>query len=663
MLTSLVGVVEMSHSRAVRLSNDSVLQDPADPGQDYGRADENGTVGSPQPGQGGVRYVGPEGDQSIDGVLLGVAWTDTAINFSFPDSPSAYDAGYSEAGQNFRSVSAAQHAAADCVLTGSSQLAGYRTMQLGSVSSFTNKTFTDVGTGSAAIMLASSSAPPTSYAYYPGTATKSGDVWFGQAYDNNSFADLRAPAPGDYAYMTIIHELGHSLGLKHGNEAGGVANETLPAATDDLEYSVMTYASYVGSTAGYDTCALDSNPQTYMMDDIAALQYLYGANFNVVGPTTYSWDPDTGETLVNGVGQGQPGNVNDALANRDKVFLTLWNGDGKDATYDLSAYDNGVRINLNPGQYSITSSAQLADLGPGVTAQGNVYNALQYQGDTRSLIANAVGGSGDDVIVGNAADNVLEGGLGSNAIDGGGGFNTALYAVARSQAVISLASDGTIDVGFQGGEDSLTNIQALHFSNETIATASLPWINYTFTAAGTSGTVAMDDPAADSPGGIQSQYIYSGSDSLVLSTQAPTAFIRTGSGDDTIQVSGGQNVLDGGSGSNVLIGGTGAGADSFYDDASGPSTVSDTIQNFHAGDAATLWGFDPQVSSFYWDGSACTADATLRVNIAGGSGRTGNGVDASVTFTGLSGNQAQGLQIATGTQTGGNYLYLYNPGV
>jgi len=122
-------------------------------------------------------------------------------------------------------------------------------------------------------------------------------------------------------------------------------------------------------------------------------------------------------------------------------------------------------------------------------------------------------------------------------------------------------------------------------------------------------------------------------------------------------------VLDGGSGSNVLIGGTGAGADSFYDDASGPSTVSDTIQNFHAGDAATLWGFDPQVSSFYWDGSACTADATLRVNIAGGSGRTGNGVDASVTFTGLSGNQAQGLQIATGTQTGGNYLYLYNPGV
>ncbi len=193
-----------------------------------------------------------------------------------------------------------------------------------------------------------------------------------------------------------------------------------------------------------------------MMDDIAALQYLYGANFSVLGPTRYSWNPGTGETMVNGVGQGRPGTAGDAAADRNKIFLTLWNRDGKDATYDFSAYHSGVQVNLNPGQCSTASGAQLAQLGLAEHAKGNVYNAMQYNNDARSLIANAVGGSGDDVIIGNSADNVLEGGLGNNTIDGCGGYNTAVYEVSRQQAVITRTSDGLIGVGFLGGHDSLS---------------------------------------------------------------------------------------------------------------------------------------------------------------------------------------------------------------
>ena len=85
-----------------------------------------------------------------------------------------------------------------------------------------------------------------------------------------------------------------------------MAGETLPPPTDDVEYSLMTYPSYVGSPTLNDTCGPDSHPQTYMMDDIAALQYLYGANFSAVGPTTYRWDPATGETFINGASQGKP---------------------------------------------------------------------------------------------------------------------------------------------------------------------------------------------------------------------------------------------------------------------------------------------------------------------------------------------------------------------
>lgn len=601
-----------------------------------------------------VRYVKPSGDQFIDGILDGGAWTATTLDFSFPAS-SAFQVSDSEAAQGFRSVSPTQQAVADCTLAGATAVPGYASTSLGAVASFTNEAFTDTGTGVASIMLASSSEPPTSETYTPGAAVQSGDVWFGQAFDNSPTLDLRNPVRGNYAYFSIVHELGHALGLKHGNETGGVANQTLPPATDDVEYSLMTYASYVGSPVQYITCGPDSYPQTYMMYDIAALQYLYGANFSAVGPTTYRWDPATGETSINGVSQGKPSG--------NKVFQTIWNGDGKEATYDLSQYASGVQVNLNPGAFSVTSAAQLADLGAGHSAQGNVYNALQFQNDPRSLIANALGGGGNDVIAGNAADNLLKGGLGVNTLDGGGGANTALYDVTRQQAAINLASDGTIGVAFAGGQDSLRNIQALHFSNQTVATANMPWLAYTATATGAAGTVAMDDPGAGAPSYLQAQYINAGADAQSLSTQAPNVFIRGGSGDDAIQVSSGQNVLDGGLGSNFLIGG--AGTDTFFTDARAPGTVWNTVRGLHAGDAATLWGFAAGVSSYRWDGVDGVPGfqgATLRANIAGGAGRTGNGIDASITFAGLSVQQAQGLQITTGTQPGGNYLYIYDPG-
>ncbi len=602
-----------------------------------------------------ARDVKASGDQSIDGILDGTAWTAATLGFSFPTSP-AEEASDPEAAQGFRSVSPAQQAAADCTLTGATALPGYPATKLGSVASFTNETFTDLGTGAAPIMLASSSLPATSQTYTPGLDASSGDVWFGQAFDGEPGLDLRAPVLGNYAYFSIIHELGHALGLKHGNETGGVANETLPPATDDVEYSLMTYASYVGSPGQYDTCGPDSHPQTFMMDDIAALQYLYGANFSAVGLTTYRWDPATGETSINGVGQGKPSG--------NKVFQTIWNGDGKDATYDLSQYTSGVQVNLNPGAYSVTSAAQLADLGAGNSAKGSIYNALQHGGDPRSLIANAFGGSGNDVIIGNAADNLLKGGLGINTIDGGGGFNTALYDVTRQQATISLASDGTMEVAFTGGQDSLRNIQALHFSNETVAAASLPWLAYTDTDSGSTGTVAMDDPGAGAPSYLQAQYVNAGTAGEALSTQAPNVFIRGGSGDDAIQVSSGRNVLDGGLGSNFLIGG--AGDDTFFTDARAPGTVWNTIRNMHAGDAATLWGFAAGISSYRWDsvaGAPGFQGATLRADILGGAGRTGDGIDASITFAGLTVQQAQGLQVTTGTQPGGSYLYIYDPGV
>lgn len=72
------------------------------------------------------------------------------------------------------------------------------------------------------------------------------------------------------------------------------------------------------------------------------------------------------------------------------IFATIWDGGGTD-TYDLSAYTDALEIDLRPGQHSVFDTDQLANLGYGETARGSIFNAQQYEGDSRSLIENATG--------------------------------------------------------------------------------------------------------------------------------------------------------------------------------------------------------------------------------------------------------------------------------
>ena len=82
-----------------------------------------------------------------------------------------------------------------------------------------------------------------------------------------------------------------------------------------------------------------------MMLDIAAIQYMYGANFNSnAGNTVYTFSTTTGEMFIDGVGQGTP------QANR--IFRTIWDGNGID-TYDLSNYTTDLQIDLAPGGWSV----------------------------------------------------------------------------------------------------------------------------------------------------------------------------------------------------------------------------------------------------------------------------------------------------------------------
>ena len=398
-----------------------------------------------------VTSVGATGNQDIDGLLSGFKWSGTLF-YSFPDSSADYGAGYGYGeplAAGFSQLSAMQQQAVHAIMA---QIAG-----------FTNLTIEFGGTNGADIRLAQSSAAnPTAYAYYP-DSNEGGDVWFGTQYN------YRSPTLGTYEYLTHIHEIGHALGLKHSHETEGVANVGVPAAHDALEYTVMSYHSYVGGTTTGYTNETYGFPTTFMMNDIRALQEMYGADFTTrSGNTVYAWNPSTGECSIDGVGQGRPGGTG-AGAAANVVFMTVWDGGGND-TYDFSSYSTALTVNLNPGACSIMGSAQLAYLGNGQYAHGSVYNAYLFNGDARSYIENASGGSGGDALVGNAVGNRLDGGAGADTLTGGGGDDTFVFGAGDGADIVTdfVAGSGTvdeIDLSMLSGFDSLADVLAVATQN------------------------------------------------------------------------------------------------------------------------------------------------------------------------------------------------------
>ncbi|NSX56546.1 M10 family metallopeptidase, partial [Parasulfitobacter algicola] len=351
-----------------------------------------------------TKLIGTTGDQKIDGLLFERAW-DGPITYSFPTSSGHYS--YSNTGERetFGQISSQQKDAARTALDtgfGSSANDGF------SVEGFTNMSVSLGSTTSAHLRFGESSVPGTAYAYLPGSYPQAGDVWFGRAIN------YRSPEAGNYEWATMYHEIGHALGLLHPHEGGDYG--TVPLAFDSMEHSIMSYRAYQNAPLTGYTNETNGYAQTFMRSDIAALQHMYGADFTTnSNDTVYSWAPNSGNTLVNGqVGIDASGN---------RIFATIWDGGGID-TYDLSAYSNNLNIDLAPGAVSSFSATQTANLGRGNFAEGNIYNAYLYDGDTRSLIENAIGGSGNDTISGNQAQNDLQGGSGNDMLSGLDGSDT-----------------------------------------------------------------------------------------------------------------------------------------------------------------------------------------------------------------------------------------------
>ena len=83
---------------------------------------------------------------------------------------------------------------------------------------------------------------------------------------SDTAASNASPVPGTYGYESILHEVGHILGLKHPNE-GAITLPPGNAFGQDNTATTLMSLNEVG------------NPRTvYSPDDIAALQWLYGGD-------------------------------------------------------------------------------------------------------------------------------------------------------------------------------------------------------------------------------------------------------------------------------------------------------------------------------------------------------------------------------------------------
>ena len=91
----------------------------------------------------------------------------------------------------------------------------------------------------------------------------------GRRLDHQPICQLQQPDQGQLEYLTIIHDIGHAIGLKHpGNYnagGGGTGGPYLPTSEDSRQYTVMSY--YSGPSYG------STEPITPQLYDIAAVQH------------------------------------------------------------------------------------------------------------------------------------------------------------------------------------------------------------------------------------------------------------------------------------------------------------------------------------------------------------------------------------------------------
>jgi len=285
---------------------------------------------------------------------------------------------------------------------------------------------------------------------------------------------------GDYGVSTLIHELGHSLGLDHTSPRGEITADTsgggddAPSLPDYLDRTTLSIMSYAKVTVA------DSYLASFSALDVRALISLYGKRESTEA-TTFKLHYDSSLTTTN-----KKSSLNQIQTGQWDIygyapFMIVDNG-GND-TVDVSDWKGGVKVDLsgwgigpiggvkNNYSFNSTTNGTLSSDGDGAAI-------VTIYPDT--VLEKVIGSSEADIIIGYTSAETLDGGAGNDQITGGGGNDTINGGTGVDIAVFSGLSKGyklfvgTSSVVVTGdtlidGTDTLSSIERLKFSDKFIA--------------------------------------------------------------------------------------------------------------------------------------------------------------------------------------------------
>lgn len=395
-----------------------------------------------------------------------------------------------------------------------------------------------------------------------------GDIWISPDYLGDSFA------PETYNYLSIMHEIGHALGLDHPFQGN-----IIPEGYDNQRYTIMSYTDPENVYHyNLDTGEYDYLVRSPMVFDIAAIQLIYGPNTRYnTGNNTYVYTPD------------------------DPFFESIWDAGGQD-TIDLSAFNGACLVTIAQGGYSSMTFDDVA-------LDQNLGIAFGCK------IENVIGGKGDDVIEGNALANRIEGGSGADVLSGLAN-NDVLAGGAGRDTEKGGKGDDTFLLGKDGGNDRIDGGLDIDLADYRTALAAVT-VDLSVQQGASRGAGDAAGVGIDTLSGIENVAGSAFGDNITGDGAANR--IDGGKGADTLFGlgaadvligGGGDDSLAGGSGADRIVGGTGrdsltggAGGDRFvFDDGDVPgttATTADRITDFSraAGDRIDLSAMDAIASS------------------------------------------------------------------
>mgnify|MGYP001806761646 CR=1 FL=1 len=556
------------------------------------------------------------------------------------------------------------------------------------------------------------------YDFYD-TGRLSGDVWI-DGFVPSNFNPLR---DSYYATTTMIHEIGHAIGLSHPGDYDALDDEDgdgvpdpisyandAAFAQDSLQYSIMSYwdAYETGAQHIDFTLANFAYAATPLVHDIAAIQAIYGVDTTTrTGDTVYGFNATADRAAYNF-------NLN------TRPIVTIWDAGGND-TLDFSGWMTPSVIDLNEGAFSSGGgtlnfptleevNANRVALGFAVRTQAtydfyvSLREALGLENglfkDNISIaygvtVENAVGGGGNDLIV---ANNV------ANRLSGGDGFDTVSYETATSGVTMSLVT-GVGGAGARG--DRLTSIEGLIGSGFTDRLTGNAGANvleggagndrltggggrdlYVFyTQSATSGVDRIDDFGRDDV--IATDRRLRGTDTATIRDNGTLALdgrdgdrvVLSGfDGTDGIQYLGAQDGLyyygyraaapvadDGqgvyiGSADDEVITGSDAASDVFFFDTASPAPTGDDVITFTTSD---LFVTTTALATDRTDGIVYQADALFDLPDGTVEFRNSNGLVNALEFDGSVTNDGVTYYVYSliGSQVGVADLYFGEPTV